>query len=397
VEAAVTVAPTLDAESAARRVWDIVVVGAGPAGSMAARELARRGAAVLLVDRAQFPRYKVCGGCLNPRSLHILEKSGLGDLMSRLGAVPLTNLRLATRGSYADISLPTGAGVSRELLDASLSQAAIAAGSCFLPGASATLLPTTRGADRRILRLRHAGRDYEVASRIVLAANGLGGKLEEHADGLDGDLASARPWEPGSRVGAGVMVPRAPAAYEPGTVYMACAADGYVGQVVVEDGRVDMAAALDPLAVKAAGGAGELSAKIIAAAGFPEVPDLARLPLKGTPHLTRQAPRLGGERLFVLGDAAGYVEPFTGEGMAWALAGATLVTPLALRGASNGWDDELLVRWRSAYHRSVSRRQIICRITAGVLRRPRATRETVRVLSVLPWLARLLTYLMYRD
>jgi 2-polyprenyl-6-methoxyphenol hydroxylase-like FAD-dependent oxidoreductase len=167
--------------------------------------------------------------------------------------------------------------------------------------------------------------------------------------------------------------------------------------VVVEDGRVDMAAALDPLAVKAAGGPAELSAKIIAAAGFPEVPDLARLPWKGTPHLTRQAPRLGAERLFVLGDAAGYVEPFTGEGMAWAFAGATLVAPLALRAVSNGWDDELLVGWRSAYHRSVSRRQIVCRITAGLLRRPRATRETVRVLSFMPWLARPLLYLMYRE
>ena len=117
------------------------------------------------------------------------------------------------------------------------------------------------------------------------------------------------------------MVPRAAAGYEPQTVYMACAAEGYVGQVVVEDGRMDMAAALDPLAVKAAGGPGELATKIIDQAGFPPVPDLARLPWKGTPHLTRQSPRLGGERLFVLGDAAGYVEPFTGEGMAWASQG----------------------------------------------------------------------------
>jgi flavin-dependent dehydrogenase len=63
----VSLDPTLAPESAAGRLWDVVVVGAGPAGAMAARELARRGAGVLLVDRAQFPRYKVCGGCLNPR------------------------------------------------------------------------------------------------------------------------------------------------------------------------------------------------------------------------------------------------------------------------------------------------------------------------------------------
>ena len=131
---------------------------------MAARELARRGAAVLLVDRARFPRYKVCGGCLNPRSLHILEKSGLGDLMAGLGSVPLTNLRLATRGSYADIALPTGAGISREVLDAALVNPPSLPGPRFLPGATATLLPERRTADRRTLRLRHANRDYEVAA-----------------------------------------------------------------------------------------------------------------------------------------------------------------------------------------------------------------------------------------
>ena len=192
------------------------------------------------------------------------------------------------------------------------------------------------------------------------------------------------------------MIPEPVPGYQPGTIYMACAAEGYVGQTVVEDGRVDMAAALDPLAVKRAGGTGELAEEILARSGFPRYPGLARLPWKGTPHLTRQAPSLGGERLFVLGDAAGYIEPFTGEGMAWALAGAALVAPLAHRGA-RCWDPELLVRWRGAYHRKVTRRQIICRITADLLRRPAATRVTVGALAIAPWLARPLFRIMYRD
>jgi len=392
----VTVDRTLEPESAAGRVWDVVVVGAGPAGAMAARELARRGAAVLLVDRAQFPRYKVCGGCLNPRSLRYLRQAGLGDLLERLGAVALTSVRLAARGSYANVPLPAGAAVSREALDAALIREAIASGSEFLPGTTAGLLPARGTPDRRTLHLRHAGRDYEVECRIVLAANGLGGKLEEHADGLDTN-SSVAVWDSGSRVGAGVMIPQAPAGYEPGTIYMACAAEGYVGQVVVEDGRVDVGAAFDPLAVKAAGGAGELAAKIIAAAGFAPVPNLAGLQWKGTPHLTRQAPRLGGLRHFVLGDAAGYVEPFTGEGMAWALAGATQVSSLALRGASQGWDNDLLVRWRAAYRRSVTRRQFVCRMSARVLRSPRVTNVAVRVLSVIPRLSRPVLGLMYRE
>ena len=185
--------------------------------------------------------------------------------------------------------------------------------------------------------------------------------------------------------------------YEPGVIYMACGEEGYVGQTVVEDGRMDIAAALDPLAVKRAGGIGELAAMILQRAGFPSYPNLPGLSWRGTPHLTRQAPRLGGERLFVLGDAAGYIEPFTGEGMAWALAGAGLVAPLVLRGVRNGWDPELLVRWRGAYHRKVSRRQIICRITADLLRRPIATRVMVRSLSLAPWLSVPLFRIRYRD
>lgn len=390
-----SVDPTVDAATASRRVWDAVVVGAGPAGAMAARELARLQANVLLVDKARFPRYKVCGGCLNPRSLRVLQRAGLGHLVESLRAVRLTRFKLGAKGAVADVPLPTGAGVSREAFDAALVREAVAGGAAFLPGVSASLVPVTGPVDRRTLRLRQGGRDQIVEARVVLAANGLTGGLEEyHSIGPEAD--AARPWEPGSRVGAGVMIPQPAPGYEPGTIYMACAAEGYVGQTVVEDGRVDMAAALDPVAVKRAGGTGELAEQILARAGFAPYVGLARLPWKGTPHLTRRAPALGGHRLFVLGDAAGYIEPFTGEGMAWALAGAVLVAPLAHRG-SRLWDPDLLTRWRGAYHRKVTRRQIICRITADLLRRPAATRFTVGALSVAPWLARPLFRIMYRD
>lgn len=388
-----SVDPTLDPTAAARRLWDAVVVGAGPAGAMAARELARRGAGVLLIDKARFPRYKVCGGCLNPRALRVLNRAGLGHLIEKLRAVPLTRFKLGSRGAVADVPLPPGAGLSREALDTALVREAVLAGSAFLPGVSAALFPVIAPNDRRRLRLRQAGREQILEARIVLAANGLTGCLEERAHT---EADADRPWEPGSRVGAGVMIEKPAPGYEPGTIYMACGEDGYVGQTVVEDGRVDMAAALDPAAVKRAGGTGELAEHILARAGFPPYPGLARLGWKGTPHLTRQAPALGGERLFVLGDAAGYIEPFTGEGMAWAFAGADLVAPLALRGARL-WDPDLLVQWRAAYHRKVTRRQIICKITADLLRHPAATRVTVGALAVAPWLARPLFRIMYRD
>ena len=386
---------TVDLATATKRVWDAIVVGAGPAGAMAARELARHGTSALLIDKAHFPRYKVCGGCLNPRTLRVLERARLGQLVERLGAVPLTRFKLGANRAVADVPLPPGAAVSREAFDAGLVREAIGTGAAFLPGVSASLIPANGPVERRTLRLRHGRHEHKVEARVVLAANGLTGGLEEH-HANEPEADTSRPWEPGSRVGAGVMIPQAAPGYAPGTIYMACGPDGYVGQAVVEDGRVDMAAALDPLAVKRAGGTGELAEQILDRAGFPGYSGLARLPWKGTPHLTRQAPTLGGHRLFVLGDAAGYIEPFTGEGMAWALAGAALVAPLAHRGARL-WDPDLLTQWRGAYHRKVTRRQIICRITADMLRRPVATRVTVATLAVAPWLARPLLHLMYRD
>ena len=56
--------------------WDVVVVGAGPAGALAAHGLASRGVRVLLVEQRHFPRWKVCGACLSPQALAVLEAAG---------------------------------------------------------------------------------------------------------------------------------------------------------------------------------------------------------------------------------------------------------------------------------------------------------------------------------
>src|SRR5262245_30348227 len=159
---------------------------------MAARELARRGTGVLLVDRARFPRYKVCGGCLNPRSLRVLRQAGLGHLIQNLGAIPLTRFQLGARGAVANVPLPPGAGLSREAFDTALVGAAVSAGAQFLPGVSASLLPVSGPADSRSVRLRQAGREHLAEARVVVAANGLTGALEEHPSALP-DHAD-RPW-----------------------------------------------------------------------------------------------------------------------------------------------------------------------------------------------------------
>lgn len=373
------IAATINLEEAARRTWDAVVVGAGPAGALAAHELARHGCAVLLVDRAAFPRWKVCGCCLNGHALATLQAADLGQLVSRNGAVPLEGIRLATTGGAADLPLSGGVSLSRETFDAALVAAAVAAGAAFLPRTQAAL---DRGSCREVrqLELRQENHIEQAAARVVIAADGLGGKLAMRGGVRDVAVA------PGARIGAGVVAAEGPAFYAPGTIYMACGRHGYLGLVRLEDGRLDLAAAFDPYWVRERGGPGRAASELLAEVSWPAVPRLAELGWRGTPALTRRARRVAAERLFLIGDAAGYIEPFTGEGMAWALASARAMAPLAAR-AAECWHPVYVRQWSESYRRLIGQRQLICRLIAAALRSPRLTRTLVRLLACAPALA----------
>ncbi len=363
---------------AARRKWDVIVVGAGPAGALAAKQVAARGAAVLLVDRGAFPRWKVCGCCLNPAALSTLASVSLGDLPANLGAVPLKRLLMAARGCQAEIALPGGVSLSRETFDTALIEAAVGSGVQFVQETNATLgFPTD---ESREVVLTQAGRQFSVQARLVLAADGLGGKLLARQDNF-ASVATKN-----SRIGAGAVLPTTPEFIQRGSVLMACSAGGYVGLVTLEDGRLDVAAAFDRQAILAAGGPGAAAAKIIAEVGWPMVDGLAEQPWRGTSALTRKAARLSCERVLVLGDAAGYVEPFTGEGIAWALASGVAVAPLALRAAER-WDESIGQEWSDRYYNIVTNRQTTCRLVARVLRHPTLLRAIIHVLSYKPTLA----------
>jgi len=137
--------------------------------------------------------------------------------------------------------------------------------------------------------------------------------------------------------------------YQSETIYMACGAGGYVGLVRLEDGRLNIAAAFDSQALRAVGHAGRLATNILREAGLPPVPDILQRAWKGTPRLTRHANLLTAERLFVLGDAASFVEPFTGEGISWALRSAIAVAPLTAR-AVHDWKPDLEKEWTDTFH-----------------------------------------------
>ena len=77
MEALILTLHRADISTVIDKVWDAVVIGAGPAGTMAACSIGDRGLSVLLIDRQTFPRKKVCGGCLSAAAIELLAQSGL--------------------------------------------------------------------------------------------------------------------------------------------------------------------------------------------------------------------------------------------------------------------------------------------------------------------------------
>src|SRR5213079_968335 len=112
-------------------MFDVIVAGAGPAGAVCATVLARGGARVLLLDRARFPRDKLCGDTINPGTVAILRRLGLTGRFES-AALPVDGMIVTgergvrVRAAYADDA--RGLALSRRTLDAALVAEAAAAG-----------------------------------------------------------------------------------------------------------------------------------------------------------------------------------------------------------------------------------------------------------------------------
>jgi flavin-dependent dehydrogenase len=371
-------AATTTLKSASDRFWDVLVVGAGPAGALAARQLAAGGASVLLVDKSRFPRWKVCGCCLNGSALAALRSVGLEQLPIRAGGVPLARWQLATRLGKAGLRLRSGLALSRQALDAALIEEAIEAGAAFLPESRAQIQRVD--GDARRVQVQQSDELQTLRARWVVCADGLSGGALRGQAGLEPRVSRA------AHMGAGVVLDGAADDYLPGVIYMACARPGYVGLVRLEDGRLDIAAALHVAAARGSGGPGPLAAELLDRVGLPVPPGLAEAAWKGTAPLTRRPDRVAAERLILAGDAAGYVEPFTGEGIAWALWSAVAAAPLVLRCLESGEHGPSLpwLRWHA---RSIGRRHLACRMMSTALRQPLLVNVLGAVVNYAPWLA----------
>ncbi len=174
--------------------------------------------------------------------------------------------------------------------------------------------------------------------------------------------------------------------FKKGTIFMAVGRAGYVGVVLVEDGMLNLAAALNPGFLKDGESLGTLVHQVLQEAGCNLPVDVEQLSWRGTARLTRRTSPLASGRCLVLGDAAGYVEPFTGEGMGWGFSSALACVPIVLS-ALKHCDESLMQNWKKNHQRCIQDRQKWCRRFAYVLKHPRLTRSLISVIKHYPSLA----------
>jgi flavin-dependent dehydrogenase len=396
---------TLDAE--------VIVVGGGPAGAATAWGLARAGIDVLVLDRARFPRDKPCAEYLSPQASRILSDMGVLATVEAAGAARLTGMTIrapsgvAFRGDFAAAHgfrgfRNEGLSLRRLVLDAILLRHAEAAGARVLEGSVVT--DVTRDPTGRVTGVRlGAGGEAQgadapdavdgnssrtLSARVVVGADGLRSVISRRTG-----LAHSRRWPKRMafvthyRDVAGIGT----------TGEMHVERDGYVGLADVGSGHTTVALVVPASAARGVGAdrAGYLDAWI---ARHPQLAPRFRgasriSPVRTTGPFAQHARRRWSPGVALVGDAADFFDPFTGEGVYTALRGGELLTPYlweAVRGTSAGAADTALAAYDRCWRHEFRGKQIVERAVGAAVAMPAVIGHVARVLQRRPDMADLL-------
>ena len=372
---------------------DVLVLGAGPAGAATAIALARRGFAVALADRKAFPRHKPCGEFLSPECVPYLDALGEGDLLARVGAWQVAGMRLSAAGAVAHGSFRAvgeraharaGFGIRRERFDHELVLAAVRAGATFLPRHEFAGLQ--RAADGRVCGavLRDPeGRERAIDCRHVVGADGVHSRVAR-ALGVQRQVKWLQQFAVTTHF-AGVP-PRANAAvhlFQRGFFAATTVDEGLFSVNVVlpkAELRADAAHDHDALLRRKLADAPDLLATLAAAE--------RTTPWRGIGPFAHEVTTPVAPGALLVGDAAGYCDPLTGEGIYFALFGAAQ----AAAALGDALDRPASAEAAMLGYCAARKREILPRIAASRwlqrgLRHPWVIRGAVGALSRWPGLA----------
>lgn len=311
---------------------DVIVVGGGPAGSVAAIVLARAGVRVRLFDRARFPRRKLCGDTLNPGVRALLARLGLSGATEQ-GGTPVAGMVVTGGGVAVTGRYPrgvTGLALTRAVLDARLLDAAGKAGVEIDEGTLVSGAYCPRGATVGGVRVaqRGGGARGIVRARLCIAADGRHSTLA-FTLGLSRHPESPRRWAVGS--------------YYTGVEGMTDFGEmhvrrgHYIGVAQVPGGLVnaclvtpDRARLRDPERALRETLAGDPMLRERFARARPVAPVVTLGPL------AVDARAAGMPGLLLAGDAAGFIDPMTGDGLRFAIRGGELAARAALHALETG-------------------------------------------------------------
>jgi flavin-dependent dehydrogenase len=346
---------------------DVLICGAGPAGAIAALVLARAGVRVRLLDRARFPREKLCGDTLNPGALGILGRLGLRAVAD--AGVPVSGM-IVTGDTGVRVVGRYGNGVcgrtlQRSALDSALLGVVSAAGVQIEEGVLVRE-PVHDGA--RVVGVLVAGRDgrpLRLDAPITIAADGARSRLARSL-GLARHALRPRRWAVGAyfeRVGdmaaLGEMHVRRDCyigvAPLPGGLTNACVVSADLSALARPEALLERTLRTDP----------QLRDR------FAHARRVSRPQCLGPLAVESSACGLPG--LLLAGDAAGFIDPMTGDGLRFALRGAELAASEAIWALEHG-DRDAHVRLAAARHREFATKWRFNRALRSLVGSPLAVR-----------------------
>ncbi len=308
---------------------DVLVVGLGPAGAAAAIRLARLGIRVTAIDRARFPREKVCSEYMSPETLRHLDTVGVLPRVERFGA-PLHGAKVVgPRGSELTGLFrradghpfrPTGLSMPRRELDEALVGLAREAGVTVVEGAALVGLDRTGPRPQAVVRRGSA--IEAIAPRLIVGADGL--------RSVAARLVGRRTHGLLRRYGFVAHVADVRNVHL--TAEMHVGEGAYVGLNAIGAGVTNVAVVTSGARAKAAAGDAErfwfeTLERFPGVRGRVDRQKIVRRVMVAGPFAAWSR-SVAGDGFLLLGDAADFFDPFTGEGIGAALRGAALAAPV---------------------------------------------------------------------